>query len=82
MCNILDGCELDNNIEFGIGDILEIPCPCQEYVHGLLSNQIGQAICGGTYVTGAQLLNIDFSQCSTVTNVISSTLCHAALVCC
>ena len=77
----IDGCELGSVIELDVGEILKMPCPCQEYLHNLLDGHNALTVCGGSYTTGAQLQSIDFSQCSTATNFISSGLCQVAQVC-
>ena len=76
-----DGCELEDHTELDLGEVLKISCPCEEYLQNLLNDQEALRVCGGTYTTGAQLLDTDFSQCVTATNDVTSGLCHATMVC-
>ena len=77
-----DGCETNSHKELDLGELLEIPCPCHEYLWMLsdLMDQKAWRVCGGSYTNGSQLLDTDFSQCTTVTDQITSSLCHAAMV--
>ena len=69
--------------EINLGESLELPCPCSEYLTSLpdASRQNGVRKCGGSFRNGAQLLDTDFSQCATSVNETSRTLCWAITVC-
>lgn len=76
----IDGCEMNNHTDLSLGEVVTMPCPCQEYLQNLLDNQEAWAVCGGSYISGAQLLDVDYSQCVTVADDLTHGLCHAAMV--
>ena len=80
-----DGCNVNINgqTDLDIGESIEVPCPCHEYLQTLpgVKDQKARRICGGTYKNGAQLLDIDLSQCSTIVSGATYSLCFAAMVC-
>jgi hypothetical protein len=45
-----------------------------------VGNERARISCGGSYKNGSELLDTDFSQCITVTDPTSSSLCQAAMV--
>ena len=72
----VDGCDLGDN-EVGIGDTAEIPCPCQDHLHGLIDSQKATRHCSGSYRNGADLQDTDYSECVTITDNITNSLCHS-----
>ena len=77
-----DGCEISSHSELDIGELIDIPCPCHEYVWMLpdIGNQRARINCGGSYASGPELMDTDFSQCITVTDSTTSSLCQVAMV--
>lgn len=82
ICVHADGCEISSHSELDIGELIDIPCPCHEYVWMLpdVGNQRARINCGGSYASGPELMDTDFSQCITVTDSITSSLCQVAMV--
>ena len=59
---------------------MKLPCPCYEFLSNLLDGQQASRHCDGSYSDGGDLQNTDFSQCVTVTDDLTNSLCSAALV--
>ena len=87
MCLIFvhsDGCKINQQTDLDIGESIEVPCPCHEYLEAIpgVKDQKTRRVCSGTYKNGAQLLDIDLSsQCSTIVSGATGSLCFAAMVC-
>ena len=62
-----DGCNISEQTDLDIGESIEVPCPCHDYL---------QIIPGD----GAQLQKIDLSRCMTIAYGTTLGLCFAAMV--
>ena len=81
--NFTDGCQSGtvNGMvwpDSNIGKVNQLPCPCEEL---LQSGKLSSRSCGGTYSQGGQWMNVNYSQCDSINNEITNTLCRIALVC-
>lgn len=78
-----DGCNINQETDLDIGESIEVPCPCHEYLQTIpgVRNQKAIRVCGGSYKNGAQLQESDLSQCTTVVSGAALGLCFAAMVC-
>ena len=71
-----------DNTEIELGENIKIQCPCHEYLEMIpqVKGQVGQQFCSGSYKNGAHLSNVDFSQCTSVINATTQSLCDAIKV--
>ena len=78
----IDGCETKGDAELNLGESVVTPCPCSKYLAMLpeIKKQKGLRMCGGSYTSGAQLQNTDYTQCATAVNETSHSLCQALVV--
>ena len=78
-----DGCNISEQTDLDIGESIEVPCPCHDYLQIIpgVRDQKAKRVCGGTYKDGAQLQKTDRSQCTTIARGAALGLCFAAMVC-
>ena len=78
-----DGCTINQQTDLDIGESIEVPCPCHEYLQTIpgAKDQRARRVCGGTFKSGAQLQEIDLSQCTTIVHGATLDLCFSAMVC-
>ena len=62
---------VDNMVwpESSIGQVIQVPCPCEDI---LQSGEMASRTCGGTFSLGGQWMDVDYSQCVTITNDVTS----------
>ena len=77
-----DGCNISEQTDLDIGESIEVPCPCHDYLQIIpgVRDQKAMRVCGGTYKDGAQLQKIDLSRCTTIADDTTLGLCSAAMV--
>ena len=63
--------------ESNCGQVVHLPCPCEEFFQ---SGRMASRVCGGNYCQGGQWMDVDYSQCDSVTNEVTNALCSLATV--